>query len=210
MLPLLGVILAGGLAISACGPTDESVISGGNTTPIPGGTPQINPAPPPPSAPARQTTTTPRPVVGSVPRALAGLWSGGPGDASGYLLAIGSDGTYQRARTSTGRIFEQGVLQVTPRGSWTFVPTSGGPRRTGTFEYTNASGIEVLSMNDPREGYFSYVRADGASGSDAASDSGDSAGSSSSSDGGFAGQIDGGSDPGRFDPTPPAGPYTPG
>jgi hypothetical protein len=87
---------------------------------------------------------------------LAGQWSGGPGSRSGYYLKIASDGRYERGSDSEGP--DSAGTVVATDTSAVFYDTSGGQESAGLL-YTNATGIEVLSVQYAQLGYYSYVRA---------------------------------------------------
>jgi hypothetical protein len=92
---------------------------------------------------------------GSVPGAMVGSWTGGPGGKTGHYLLVAEDGRYERGTARDGPT-DTGVIVV--RGAAAVFLDQQGGRERADLDYTDAAGIEVLAVNYDRLGYFSYVR----------------------------------------------------
>jgi hypothetical protein len=110
--------------------------------------------------PTRVTTRTPvaAPALpaGQVPQEVVGRWSGGPGDRTGEYLLITADGQYARGRNAAGGPYRRGVIVA--RGTRFVTYDVDGQQEAGTWEYTNAAGIEVLGVYFGSD-YYSYAKA---------------------------------------------------
>jgi hypothetical protein len=92
--------------------------------------------------------------VGQVPRQLVGRWSGGIGDRTGEYLIIAEDGSYARGRNGS-MPYSQGVIVSQGVNFMTY--DTDGTQHVGQWDYTNAAGIEVLSVVFDGD-YYSYAR----------------------------------------------------
>lgn len=93
--------------------------------------------------------------AGQVPRQVVGRWSGGEGDQIGEYLIVTADGRYARGRNQSDP-YRAGVIVA--RGSRFVTYDVDGSQQAGTWEYTNAAGIEVLGVYFGGD-YYSYARA---------------------------------------------------
>ena len=91
-----------------------------------------------------------------MPREVVGRWSGGEGDKTGEYLVITADGKYARGRNADNSPYRIGVIVT--RGSQFTTYDVDGRRETGSWEYTDAAGIEVLGVYFGSD-YYSYAKA---------------------------------------------------
>lgn len=110
----------------------------------------------PAARPTARVAAAPALPSGSVPREVVGRWSGGEGDKTGEYLIITADGRYARGRNGVSEPYRLGVI-VARGGRFVTYDVDGG-REAGTWEYTNAAGIEVLGVYFGAD-YYSYARA---------------------------------------------------
>jgi len=118
----------------------------------------------PPEIVQTAVAAAPRPPVaaqqslpqGQVPGEVVGQWSGGEGKKTGEYLIITADGRYARGRNADGVPYREGVIVA--RGTRFVTVDVDGQQQAGTWEYTNAAGIEVLGVYFGGD-YYSYARA---------------------------------------------------
>jgi hypothetical protein len=147
------------LALAGCG-SSASTSPSSVTPPAPV---QITESPA--AAPAPATRATPRSAAepaaalalptGQVPRAAVGRWSGGENDTTGEYLLVTADGRYARGRNGQDP-YRMGVIVA--QGNRFVTYDVDGQQEAGSWEYTNAAGIEVLGIWFGSS-YYSYARA---------------------------------------------------
>lgn len=173
--------LAAALLLTACGGTETASSTGlavpasapamtepSHSTPFMTTQPPSAPSPAAPLAvPAPPVAPAPlAPASGDVTRELVGMWEGGPGAQSGWRLIITADGRYELAHERSSPAWpifvEQGVafsqgsdLELTPtvvEGDVQREP------RVAQWSIQPSSVVAVLTVIDPIDGEFSYVR----------------------------------------------------
>jgi hypothetical protein len=93
--------------------------------------------------------------AGHVPDAVVGRWTGGAGAKTGEYLVIEPDGSYARINRRN-EVYRQGVIVMNGNDLVTY--DTDGRQEMGSWDYTNAAGIEVLAVYFGPD-YYSYVRA---------------------------------------------------
>ena len=106
----------------------------------------------------------PRPQ-GKIPPPLIGIWSGGEGSKSGYRLTFRADGTYEliHERGTAIPVFRETGYCVGDNSRLLLRPVVvEGPverrERTARWGIQPSSVVEVLTVLDPFDGEFSYVK----------------------------------------------------
>lgn len=107
----------------------------------------------------------PPPPQGEIPPPLVGEWSGGEGSKSGYRLTFLADGTYEliHERGTAIPVFREAGYCAGDNSSLLLRPVVvEGPverrERTVRWGIQPSSVVDVLTVIDPIDGEFSYVR----------------------------------------------------
>lgn len=154
--------------MGACGSVDSGspvgltpVTSPDSRSATASATPTVTATPPPATSDDRRTSeasanpTSAQLPAGRVPDAVVGTWTGGSGAKTGEFLVIEADGSYARIDRRK-EVYRQGVIVMSGNELMTY--DIDGRQEGGSWDYTNAAGIEVLAVYFGPD-YYSYVRA---------------------------------------------------
>jgi hypothetical protein len=145
--------------LSACGHDEGSTAVTSGTAPsrrslpAPAQEPLAPEAPEAPESSAKPPKSAALPQ-GRVPEVTVGTWTGGEGSKTGEKLTIRPDGSYARIDRD-GVVYRKGVIVAEDTDFVTY--DLDGVREPGSWDYTNAAGIEVLGVYFGPY-YYSYTR----------------------------------------------------